>query len=199
MHRTGVVGTGKARTAGLFGLSGVLAVVAVAVLGVPPAAACSCVEMPPPQEALAASGTVFAGRVTALGGRGLSGGSAHRPVAFEVAEVWAGAVHEREVVFTGENSAMCGYEFQVGGDYLVYASEDQGRLETGLCTRTTLLADADEDLAALGTAHPPLPGGVDVGTVGGRGRPGLWAGLAVALIGAVLVAGLFVRRRDGQP
>ncbi len=46
----------------------------------------------------------------------------------------------------------CGYSFQVGETYLVYASEeDEGSNEyaTGSCTRTRRLSDAGEDLAYL--------------------------------------------------
>jgi len=45
----------------------------------------------------------------------------------------------------------CGYDFQPGETYLVYADEDEetGVLSTGVCTRTKRLSDAGEDLAYL--------------------------------------------------
>lgn len=56
---------------------------------------------------------------------------------------------ESAVIWT--ESGDCGYEFQVGETYLVYAVEDEGsgRLETTRCTRTARITDAGEDLAYL--------------------------------------------------
>ena len=44
----------------------------------------------------------------------------------------------------------CGYRFEIGKEYLVYAylGEDK-KLSTGICTRTGLLTKADEDLAYI--------------------------------------------------
>jgi len=45
----------------------------------------------------------------------------------------------------------CGYDFQIGETYLVYADEDEETavLSTGVCTRTTRLSDTGDDLAYL--------------------------------------------------
>lgn len=45
----------------------------------------------------------------------------------------------------------CGYDFQTGETYLVYADEDEETqvLATGVCTRTRRLSDAGDDLAYL--------------------------------------------------
>ena len=45
----------------------------------------------------------------------------------------------------------CGYDFQPGETYLVYADEDEETdlLSTGVCTRTRRVSDAGEDLAYL--------------------------------------------------
>lgn len=48
---------------------------------------------------------------------------------------------------TGFGGGDCGYQFQVGTEYVVYAYKNgAGRLETGICSRTRPLADAAEDL-----------------------------------------------------
>jgi 5-hydroxyisourate hydrolase-like protein (transthyretin family) len=62
-------------------------------------------------------------------------------------------------VATGWGGGDCGYEFHRGMRYVVYADRDEkdGRLFTSMCTRTRLLAEADEDLAfvrGLGAAEP---------------------------------------------
>lgn len=51
-------------------------------------------------------------------------------------------------VITGMGSGDCGYDFRVGGQYLVYAHRDaNNQLATGICSRTRLLSEASEDLA----------------------------------------------------
>lgn len=62
-------------------------------------------------------------------------------------------------VATGWGGGDCGYQFQRGGRYVVYANrgEKDGRLYTGICMRTRTLAEAEEDLAyfrGLGAAEP---------------------------------------------
>ena len=62
-------------------------------------------------------------------------------------------------VATGWGGGDCGYQFRLGARYVVYAhrGEKDGRLYTGICTRTRPLAEADEDLAfvrGLGVAAP---------------------------------------------
>ena len=56
----------------------------------------------------------------------------------ETAEVWT-------------DSGDCGYDFQVGETYLVYADEDEetGRNNTSVCYRNRRLSDAGDDLAYL--------------------------------------------------
>jgi hypothetical protein len=64
--------------------------------------------------------------------------------------VFRGDLGGREVeVMTGFGDADCGYPFKVGKQYLVYAShwgKDQ-KLYAGICSRTRLLSEAEEDLA----------------------------------------------------
>ncbi|MCB9611071.1 MAG: hypothetical protein H6721_02080 [Sandaracinus sp.] len=137
------------------------------------ALACSCMRSSP-TEAAARSTAVFEGRVVELtpiqreGEVTLEGGcldpacneslseTTHQAafssfaVRFEVTRQWKGVESESVVVHTARDSAACGFPFEVGQDYLVYASAEQdGTLSTGLCDRTALVADASEDLAAL--------------------------------------------------
>ncbi len=54
-------------------------------------------------------------------------------------------------VATHHQSGMCGYMFQVGRSYLVYAADrdEDGRLSTHLCTRTRPVEDAAFDIEIL--------------------------------------------------
>lgn len=50
-------------------------------------------------------------------------------------------------IATGLGGGDCGFAFQVGADYVVYAYRNsEGRLETGICSRTRLLSQAAEDV-----------------------------------------------------
>ncbi|MGI0082397.1 MAG: hypothetical protein ACREAG_03720 [Nitrosopumilaceae archaeon] len=59
----------------------------------------------------------------------------HIPVKFDVQRVWKGPIEKTIIVSTAISSASCGYEFQEGETYLVYAYGKES-LQTGLCTRT---------------------------------------------------------------
>jgi hypothetical protein len=76
----------------------------------------------------------------------------HRPlriVRLSVGDVLAGVdgSQKKIEILTGYGSGDCGYQFQVGTEYVVYAYKNSaGRLETGICTRTRPLAEAAEDV-----------------------------------------------------
>jgi hypothetical protein len=107
--------------------------------------ACSVPAPPPPIPALAGSDAVFAGRVLEHSGNGNE-----VRCRFEVEEVWKGISDVQISVYTARSVASCGYPFEVGKRYLVYASEHNWNLRTGLGTRTQPLADAGFDIGQLG-------------------------------------------------
>lgn len=87
----------------------------------------------------------------------LLGGSSADPVAvlFDVEQTWKNVNEEKVTVTTATNSASCGYEFEVGKEYLVYGYIQDGAIETTICSRTASLADATEDLSILGVGEIP--------------------------------------------
>jgi len=110
--------------------------------------ACSCIEPPPPLEALAQSDAVFSGKVTVIG---QNSDDFSIRFQFAVVDVWKGVTTAETQVITATNSAACGFEFQADERYLVYAYQDEnGELNTNICTRTRLLEYAEDDIAALG-------------------------------------------------
>jgi hypothetical protein len=114
-----------------------------------PAYACSCVRQSVPNQALADATVVFSGQVTNIGqvkGR--------LNITFRVDEQWKGDSAQSLVIQTAATTAMCGYPFEVGQTYLVYANRRQGRLQTNQCSRTTLLSQAAEDLSVLSKDIP---------------------------------------------
>ncbi|MBD3162405.1 MAG: hypothetical protein GF346_08670, partial [Candidatus Eisenbacteria bacterium] len=115
--------------------------------------ACTCVTQPDPLVAMGRADIVFEGTVTGRNdpradNRRVSTGD---PIdyAFHVAETWKGVLNDTIAVRTARSGASCGYEFEVGGSYLVYARKDSLRFRTGLCTRTKPLERASADLGAL--------------------------------------------------
>ena len=129
------------------------------VLSTNAASACSCLPTTP-QQSLKNSGTVFAGRVIDVVDEGEMRPEVSRPllgykVTFEVSNVWKGQPNRQFVVRTSGSSASCGYSFEKGKEYLVYASNQGSELETGLCSGTKPLANARPDLAVLGRGKTP--------------------------------------------
>ena len=58
-------------------------------------------------------------------------------VKFKIETIWKGISTKETVVRTAENSAMCGFNFEVGKKYLVYAGGKGENPETNICTRTS--------------------------------------------------------------
>jgi|GEM_PF-1368678 len=157
-----------------------------------PAHACDCPEPPPPEEAIADADAVFAGEVveTRLVG-GEHDGDLFARIAVE--DVWKGEVTETVEVRTAPHTATCGYHFSEGGRELVYAGvDDEGGFTTSLCSRTTPLDSAEEDLAALGEGDAPLAG--ERGVADATTWPWIIAG-AAAVVALAVIGAAVIRRR----
>lgn len=104
------------------------------------------------QEAFSQANTVFAGKVVDLEDPPSPVNNRMDPitVSFNVPEAWKGSQAKTQEVTTPLSSASCGYEFQAGKEYLVYASED---MEVLLCGETKLLSEAKVDLETLETVE----------------------------------------------
>ena len=136
----------------------VLVSLSLLILPAREARACSCQYI---TDAIAGSDlsvAVFSGRVVAL--ELVPTSNPHfRPenedllVHFEVADIWKGRPDPRTTVRTARALGACGYDFQIGSQYLVYAVQSNGELFTSICSRTDLLRDAQQDLSELG---PPV-------------------------------------------
>jgi hypothetical protein len=130
--------------------------------------ACSCLAFPADEAEAAAmaypqADAVFVGRVTDIKS-GVPGMSRFRQVYFDVDKAWKGVTDDSGVVVrTAANSAACGYPFNRGETYLVFAFRNpkDGSLSTNLCTlnrpaarASGLMRELDELAAA--EAAPPL-------------------------------------------
>ena len=163
----------------------VLGVALLAVTPVIPEGAaceiCSCAPKQPPSHARDSSAAVFSGRVVALldwpvarPDSTFQGSQRHDAelaylkkavkrlqVTIEVLEVWKGDIVARTEVYTANQCCVCGFPFELGKEYLIYAGRaSSGHLGVSLCSRTRELSKAADDVAALGPgAAPSRPGG----------------------------------------
>jgi hypothetical protein len=67
----------------------------------------------------------------------------------EVDKVWKGELGKTQLVYTARDGASCGFGFEKGKEYLVYAYSDNDRLVTSMCDRTKLISNAAGDLSLL--------------------------------------------------
>jgi hypothetical protein len=68
---------------------------------------------------------------------------------FEVSRVWKGKLVKQHFVTTS-GSHVCGYAFEKGEEYLVYASYEESALRTSSCSGTKLLSNSEPYLRFLG-------------------------------------------------
>jgi hypothetical protein len=123
----------------------------------PEVRACSCAETRPTCEEFGSAKAVFIGKVIGAKeqrqARGDDGSTTTYDVGeiyFKVEETFLGVKGARVVIHSGTGGGDCGYWFRRGQRYLVYAyGESLEALGTNICTRTRLLANAEEDLEFL--------------------------------------------------
>ena len=143
-------------------LLGILIVISVASQTVN---ACSCGGTGSPCESFGSAAAVFAGTVVAMRENERPKQTERNDVRwnprafkFSVEQSYLGVAGTEVEVFTGSGGGDCGYDFQIGQRYLVYAYRNDHQLYTGICTRTRPFSSANEDLAFLGTLSSAAPG-----------------------------------------
>ena len=77
-----------------------------------------------------------------------------REARLRVSRAWKGADAEEVTVYEPANSAESP-NYQVGVGYLVFAGIRDGKLFTGMCSRTKPAASAQRDLRLLGEGRKP--------------------------------------------
>jgi hypothetical protein len=133
--------------------------------------ACDCPYYGAPCKAFANTPTVFAGRVVKIStiNRKTASGDEYkdRLVFFDVERSYRGWTAKSAEVVTGWGGGDCGYEFQQGVGYLVYAypHRETGKLYTGICQRTRPLTEASDDLEYLDKKDDPSHGAGIEGTI----------------------------------
>lgn len=150
-----------------------------------PVWACSCVAPGSPLEERSGSAAVFAGRVQKVTPPlipfiGNSGGAVE--VEIKVFEVWKGPLDPKIVVETSRSGASCGFPFEKGEEYFVYAQEREGKFSVSLCSRTRHFSAAEEDLRLLGE-------GIQVGDSNPAGGGQIQSSLVLLLVAGLSTLG----------
>lgn len=115
-----------------------------------PARACSCMATTV-EDAIASSSAIFEARVERVEPDG-----AVLVVTLAVTQAWAGVEGEHVTVRTRGDSAACGFPFEEGGRYLVFATGESEQLAVSLCSHTARIEDAAADRGALGAGVIPV-------------------------------------------
>ena len=168
-----------------------VALVALGLLALLPdcASACSCAILGSKQEmakqALSDSAAVFSGEVADAEKQGRTA-----TVTLRVSEVWKGPEQGTLEVSTPSQETACGYPFEEGQEYLVYAYGKEEPFKVDLCSETKPLSKAGASLQVLGDGQ--RPGGEPLpDTSGGVPGPG---GVGLAGVAAAMAALLVLKR-----
>jgi hypothetical protein len=114
--------------------------------------ACDC-DVPTVKESLEHATAIFTGKVIKVEPVEPVEKNHTVRVTIEVDSVWKGEPRGTIHVFTPEDGGACGYGFEPGQTYLVYAKREADAadtLTTDICTRTRKLSEAGADLKELG-------------------------------------------------
>ena len=116
--------------------------------------ACSCMIPESPNDSLQKSDAVFSGKAIGIEEKNQNdlAFSSMDPVlvTFDVDRVWKGENGSPITIQTRQSSASCGYSFEENSHYLVYANRNGDVLDVSLCSRTSLVSSATEDIDKLG-------------------------------------------------
>jgi len=114
---------------------------------------CSCKPPDPPKKSLATVDAVFVGKVVQVV-EGKKDVFPRKTVVLVVSTVWKGKLTKELSLTTGIGGGDCGYRFEEGKSYLIYAYGDVKKgMSTNICTRTRPLERAAMDLRALGKGN----------------------------------------------
>ena len=95
--------------------------------------------------------TIFSGKVLSIKNnrtKSNPAGDGRNLITFEVENTWKNKPAKRVTLSTGRGGADCGYKFEVGKKYLVYAYGEKD-LGTSRCSRTRMFSKALEDIEVL--------------------------------------------------
>lgn len=83
--------------------------------------------------------------------------AARNEVKIRIEKSWKNKLAKEITIYTGLDSAGCGFPFEVGKKYLIYADfdDEEKSFNTNLCQRTKLFVGAGKELTALNRIKRP--------------------------------------------
>jgi len=108
--------------------------------------ACSCIPPEGVEAEFEKSYAVFQGKVFDVREEFIGMG---KTITFHVEKNWKMANEGSIEVKTYSSSASCGYDFVEGESYVVYANIEEGDIIASLCSRTSLVENAQGDIQIL--------------------------------------------------
>jgi hypothetical protein len=126
-------------------------ILALLVLGAQDVYSCSCGDTTARKQ-FRHSAAVFVGQVVNIKVSGdLNAAKLGYPyeITLQVEKSWKGAKGSKAVILSDNGLMGCSLRFQEGQRYLVYARSQEKYLYDTLCSRTTTVENASEDLAKL--------------------------------------------------
>ncbi len=142
--------------------------------GAPSADACTCMSSGPACQAFWTTDVVFDGTVTALEPTSREETFSNRTfqvtdlvVTLQVRQAWKGVEGETVQVTTSDSGASCGFDFKMGGRYLVFASRggSDSRPRVSLCSFTRAYNGTGEPAAFFASLGAAETGGRVFGTI----------------------------------
>jgi hypothetical protein len=123
------------------------------VVAIEPAYSCTCMAPATAAEALQKSSAAFRGRVLTIyrsffDRLGITNSAGHR-VQFEITKQWKGTPSKNIVVITRLTGEACGFPFEEKKEYLVYVVTEPKDIQTGICTGTKNIAEAEQEMKQL--------------------------------------------------
>lgn len=119
---------------------------------------CTCITPGPPSDVFEQASAVFVGKVIEIelmDANKIRGPFAGKLVRFSVERAFKGVEEDQVQILTARSEASCGYPFEEGKIYLVYANKGEDeRLRTSICSRTQPPSRAHEDLKFLRSLSP---------------------------------------------
>jgi len=124
--------------------------------------ACSCEESPlSAEQALERYDAVFLGQILEMRLRSTDHhvqADGSEPVEgievlAKVLETWKGTNQDRVPLFTNPDGGMCGYPFEIGRRYLIWATRSEDELTVSTCGRTKKVGTAEADTDHLDLAQ----------------------------------------------
>lgn len=166
-----------------------------------PASACSCAAPPDPQTAKDQAAAVFTGKVIQVTDRSdwrkwvpftsrpvLNGVE----VVLDVQSTWKGVEYTPVLITTSGYGGSCGFPFQIGGEFLIYAYRGEGdELSTSICSRTTPLLNASADLLVLGPGSASPHSAESLGT----DSLALYSVIAASFLAGAAILFLLIRKK----